>query len=167
MHTQVGFEATRFVEVRRRLIELYPEIDDETLADTLEGATNLQEALQALVRSAIEDECIAKALKERTDQMKCRLARLEARAVEKRRTAIETMQLASLTKLVAPDFTASVRLAPPAVEITDEWSLPGEFLVPQPSRPDRRALLDALVKGSSVPGAMLANRRLFLTVRTQ
>ncbi len=166
MNHMVVLEATRFSEIRRRLLELHPDLDDETLADTLEGATNLHEALSGLIRSALEDECFAKALKERSDAMRSRLARLEARASCKRMVAIETMQTANLKKLTQPDFTASVRTTPPAVSIIDEWALPAEFLVPQPARPDRRALLAALAGGATIPGAMLAEPKASLSVRS-
>ena len=35
-------ESTRFMELRRRLIEADPDIDETTLLDTLEGATDRQ-----------------------------------------------------------------------------------------------------------------------------
>jgi hypothetical protein len=38
-------EHHRFHELRRRLTEADPEIDETTLLDTLEGATNLNEAI--------------------------------------------------------------------------------------------------------------------------
>ncbi len=38
-------EHSRHSELRRRLIEADPEIDDTTLLDTLEGATNLSGAI--------------------------------------------------------------------------------------------------------------------------
>ena len=91
MNQQLQLERTRFVELRRRLLELHPDLDDQTLADTLEGATDFKEALAALIRSALEDECLAKALKERLDQMRGRLNRLEARASSKRQVAVENV----------------------------------------------------------------------------
>ena len=160
-------ERSRFIELRRRLLELYPDLDDQTLNDTLEGATNLREAMAALIRSAIEDETLAKALKERMEAMKGRLSRLEARASGKRVLVVENMQAADLQKLTEPDFTASVRTGPPSVEIVDEDLLPIDFLLPQPPKPDKRAILDAISKGAAIPGALLAKPKLSLSVRSQ
>ena len=160
-------EITRFTDLRRRLLELHPQIDEQTLADTLEGATNLREALEALVRSALEDECLAKALKERIETMRGRLGRLEARASSKRQVVVEGMSVADMSKIVAPDFTASVRTGPPGVEIVDESELPIDFLVPQAPKPDKRLILDALTRGTFVPGALLAQPKVSLAVRSQ
>jgi hypothetical protein len=156
-----------FIELRRRLLELHPQIDEQTLADTLEGATNLREALEALVRSALEDECLTKALRERIEAMRGRLARLEARAASKRQVVVEGMSVADMPKIVAPDFTASVRTGPPGVEIVDESELPIDFLVPQAPKPDKRLILDALTRGAPVPGALLAEPKVSLAVRSQ
>jgi hypothetical protein len=163
----ISAERTRFTELRRRLLELHPDLDEQTLADTLEGATDFKEALAALIRSALEDECLAKALKDRLDQMKGRLSRLEARASSKRQVAVENMEAADLRKLQEPDFTASVRIGPPSVTIVSEDELPIDYLMPQPPKPDKRAILEALSGGAFVPGAVLSNPKISLSVRSQ
>jgi hypothetical protein len=166
-HPQIKEEINKFLELRRRLTELYPDIDDQTLADTLEGATNLHEAIAALIRSALDDEDLVKALKERMSALRARLDRLDKRAAEKRRIACETMEAAQIRKLLEADFSASLRKGPPAVDITDETTIPMEFLIPQPHKPDRRGILEALIGGRQVPGAALSTPRSSLSVRSQ
>jgi hypothetical protein len=158
-------ERTHFLELRRRLLELYPDLDDQTLNDTLEGATNFREAIAALIRSAIEDETLSKALKERIETMRGRLARLEARASNKRLTAVESMLSADMQKLTFADFTASLRSGPPSIEILNEDKIPIDFLVPQPPKPDKRAILQALTQGAIIPGALLTEPKLSLSIR--
>lgn len=160
-------ERSRFVELRRRIVEEFPDVDDQTLADTLEGATDLHEALAALIRSALDDEVMIKALKERISTLRTRFDRLERRAAEKRHLACETMEVAHIRKLLEPDFTASLRQGPPAVDILDEAKLPPEFLILQAPKPDRRGILEALNGGASVPGAVLCVPRPSLSVRSQ
>ncbi len=160
-------ETNRFTELRRRLLELYPDLDDQTLADTLEGATNMKEALAALIRSALDDECIAKALKERVDTMKSRLSRIEARAVGKRQLALENMEATDIRKLAEPDFTASLRMSAAGVQIVDEDLLPLDFLLPQPPKPDKRAILEAMTRGETVPGAGFGEPKVSLSIRSQ
>ena len=59
------FEHTRYAELRRRLIEADPEIDQTPLLDTLEGATNLNEALGEVIRAARDEEALADSLRDR------------------------------------------------------------------------------------------------------
>jgi hypothetical protein len=164
---QIKDEINKFLELRRRLTELYPDLDDQTLSDTLEGATNLHEAIAALIRSALEDEDLVKALKERMSALRARLDRLDKRATEKRRVACETMEATQIRKLLEADFSASLRKGPPAVDIMDETTIPMEFLIPQPPKPDRRGILEALSGGRQVPGAALSTPRTSLSVRSQ
>ena len=163
----VHSETTRFAEVRRRLLELYPDLDDQTLADTLEGATNLREALAALIRSALEDEFMSKALKERIEIMRGRLSRIETRASQKRQIAIETMETTEVRKMTEADFTASLRTGPTSADIINELELLIDFLLPQPPKPDKRSILDALTAGQIVPGAQLGQPKISLSVRSQ
>src|SRR3954447_7336378 len=95
----ISLSRTRFVELRRRLLELHPDLDEQTLSDTLEGATDFREALAALVRSALDDECLCAALKARLEDMKARLARLQARSISKRQVAAENMLAADIDRL--------------------------------------------------------------------
>lgn len=55
---QVNTEVVRHRILRDRLVAEIPDIDAETLADTLEGITELREILAELVRSALEDEAL-------------------------------------------------------------------------------------------------------------
>src|SRR5829696_2227713 len=91
-------ELNRFTELRRRLIEADPEIDERTLADTLEGATNLKEAIGGIIRSALNDESLAEALGVRLVQMRERLDRIETTADRKRQVALAAMEEADIDK---------------------------------------------------------------------
>jgi len=58
----------------------FPEADEETLADTIEGASDLPQLLTAVLRSRLEDLSLAEALRRRLGVMRGRLERLEGRA---------------------------------------------------------------------------------------
>ena len=166
-HNTIALEFSNFVELRRRLLELYPDLDDQTLADTLEGATNLHEALGALIRSALDDEMMAGALKDRVATLRTRLDRFAKKAADKRQLACDTMERAQIRKLLEADFTASLRQGPASVDIVDESILPIDFLIPQPAKPDKRGILEALNGGVDVSGAVLCAARTSLTIRSQ
>ncbi|HSR49600.1 MAG TPA: hypothetical protein VLV83_02160 [Acidobacteriota bacterium] len=97
---------------RERLRAEFPDADDETLADTLEGLTDLNEQLGAVIRSALEDEALHGALKTRLSEMRARAARLAHRAEKKRALVGETMAQAALKRITLPDLTVSLRPRP-------------------------------------------------------
>jgi hypothetical protein len=164
---QMDAELNRFTELRRRLVEADPDIDERTLFDTLDGETNLQEAIGCVIRSALEDESLAAALKLRLEQMRERLERIETTADKKRQVALAAMEEAGIDKILEPDFTVSIRAAPSALLITNEQDIPEWFWIPQAPKLDKRRLLDTLKAGTAVMGAELANRRITLAVRTK
>ncbi len=76
-------ELTYHDYLREQIRNEFPDIDEETLADTLEGLTNLDEMLGAVVRSHLDDVAIAEALKSRMADMQDRLSRISKRADKK------------------------------------------------------------------------------------
>jgi hypothetical protein len=65
--------------LRHRLLGEHPDLDDETIRDTLEGITTLHELIAELIRSALFDEALQAALRTRLEEMRSRLARLAER----------------------------------------------------------------------------------------
>src|SRR5262245_2131129 len=160
-------ESITFEDLRRRILEADPDIDEKTLFDTLDGATNLDEAIVAVIRSGLDDEALAKALRARIENMRQRLNRIELTAEAKREAALNAMERADMIKLTAPDFTASIRINPPSLLITSEAEIPQDFWVPRPPKLNKKGLLDAINSGWGVPGATLSNSKISLTIRTK
>ena len=160
-------ELQGYAVLRTRLLAEVPDLDAETLADTLEGLTDLREMLAELIRSALEDEALAVGLSTRLSDMKARLERFETRAKRKRQLALKTMGEADMAKLEQPDFTASLRQAAPALEVVAEDKIPAAYWKPQPFKLDRQGLLQALKSGTAIDGACLAPPQQCLSVRTK
>ena len=150
---------TLHAELRRRLIESEPDLDETTLADTLEGITDLNEAIAEVVRSALLDAAYIAGLKQRIDEMRERLDRLELRHERKRAAVLDAMEAAGIAKITEPDFTVTLKASPPSVCITDETAIPEWFWIPQPAKLDKRALLETLKAGTGITGAELSNRQ--------
>lgn len=153
--------------LRERLASEFPDVDEETLSDTVEGMTDLAEMLAAVVRSHLDDVSMANALKERISTMQTRLSRLEERSRRKRELVASTMQRANVKKICEPDFTASLRNTPPAVILTEEDKIPSEYWKPQSPKLDRQSLLATLREGQPVPGAILGNGGSTVSVRVK
>ena len=141
MRGQLTVEASKYQLLRQRLLADYPNLDEETVADTLEGITDLHEMIAAVIRSALVDEALHAGLRFRVDDMRERLSRLELRASKKRQLALEAMTEVGLTKLEQPDFTASARAGSPALVVIAEEKIPEAYWLPQPPKLDRQAIL--------------------------
>jgi hypothetical protein len=160
-------EVQRHQLLREKLSQRFPDADDETLRDTLEGITDLHEMIAAVIRSALVDEALHAGLRFRLEDMKERLSRLELRASKKRLLALEAMTEVGLTRLEQPDFTASTRAGSPALVVVAEDHIPEAYWLPQPPKLDRQAILRELKVGTEIPGAQMSNPQPVLMVRTK
>jgi len=160
-------ELQLYQRLRERLLEHLPDVDDETVRDTLEGITDLHEMIAAVIRSALVDEALHAGLRFRLDDMKQRLSRLELRAGKKRQIALEAMAETGLTRLHQSDFTASARAGTPALVVIAEDRIPEAYWLPQPPKLDRQAILGELKRGIEIPGAQVSNPKPVLSVRTK
>lgn len=142
--------------------------DEEALADTLEGISDLDTAIAAIVHSMEEDEAMVVGCEIRMGELKERANRFQHRIESKRRLLAEVMERAGLPKVKAPDFTISLKPVPPSVIITDPTRLPADYLVtPEPPapRPDKALIKKALSEGYEIPGATLGNGGLGISIR--
>jgi hypothetical protein len=160
-------ESLKYQKLKRCLQTHFESLDDETLADTLEGITDLHEMIAVVIRSALVDEALRAGLRGRLDEMKERLSRLEVRSSKKRELALHAMSEAGLAKLEQPDFTASTRAGSPALIVVSEQTIPNAYWLPQPPKLDRQGLLGELKRGAAIPGAELSNSKPVLMVRTK
>ena len=157
MHSPLKKSLFHHRYLRERLEAAFPDADEETLMDTLEGMTSLTDSLAELLRSSQEDQSLASALRGRMSDMQARCGRFEERARKKRELVCTVMEEAELKKLTEPDFTVSLRPARAPLMIIDEDAIPGDYWKPQPAKLDRMGLISALTSGRDIAGAVLGN----------
>src|SRR6202049_563081 len=80
MRPDLRHNLAEYQYLRERLKADFPDADEPTLGDTLEGLSTLPEALAAVVRSYLDDLALAAALGLRIGDMQERLGRIEQRA---------------------------------------------------------------------------------------
>lgn len=164
---QLTFATATYRALRDRIRAHDPQIDEQTLADTVEGLTDLHEILAAIVRAALADEAMATGLKCRIADMQDRLVRLQDRAAKRRQIAKDAMIELDLKKLSAPDFTASIRPGMPALVVLNEDAVPKTYWEPGEPRLRRQVLASDLKGGAEIAGATLSNPEPVLSVRTR
>src|SRR5262245_5314083 len=97
------FATINYRSIRERVRAEEPQIDEQTLADTVEGLTDVHEIITAIVRGALTDETLANGLKSRIAEMEDRRDRLQGRALKRRQIVKEVMLELDLKKITAPD----------------------------------------------------------------
>ena len=161
------FSTIHYRTIRDRIRAEDPSIDEQALADTVEGLTDLHEIIAAIVRAALADEALASGLKVRIAEMQDRLERLQDCAAKRRQIAKDVMVELDLKKITAPDFTVSIRTGMPALLVLDEATVPSIYWEPREPRLNRQELLSDLKGGADINGVALSNPETVLSVRTR
>jgi hypothetical protein len=156
------------VPAHRAIVEAiraaFPDETEESLADTIEGESDLPGAVVAVLRAALEREAQAKAIKdELIARLLYRAHRLEDGAKSLRAAALQAMQEAGLPKIQAIDMSVSVGRGKPRVIITDTDLVPDWACIIK-REPSKAAISKVLATGTDVPGVTLGNPQPFLTI---
>lgn len=144
----------------RRLESL--NLDDETIADTLEGESSALEAKIADYGFVIRNR------RSFSDEIEAEIERLQARLkAERSRVAkieawlLSNMQACGITEIECPVFKISVKQNPESVVVLNEQEIPAEYMrVPEvktpTAQPDKILIKAALKAQIDIPGCRLA-----------
>lgn len=164
----MAFALRRETEAARTLLASMADVlgdDAELAADTIEGETNLQEAMASAVARIAAIDAMTEGIRTAQDKLAARKARLEKQCDMIREGLAVALEVAGMKKLETPLATISLRATQPKVEVVDESAIPAKFWKPQDPRLDRKAVLDALKAKEDVPGAMLSNGGMAASIR--
>ena len=139
-------------------------LDPDLLLDTMEGETSLLDIVDALLLSELADAAHVEALKEAKSTLDARKQRYEARQATRRALIEQAMMLLERKKLERPTATLSLSERAPTVKVEDESAIPSRFFTSKPVL-DLVAVKDAVKSGEDVPGAILTNGSVSLTIR--
>lgn len=154
-------------EAYRNLQELLE--DDNTditaIQDTLEA---IEEEINAkceniakLIRTLEAQE---KLLKEEEERLARRRKTLESKREWLKKYTMQQLEAAGIDKIRGALFTITLQMNPPAVEIVDEEifmrACEGtKYLIPQPPKINKKAILEDIKAGFEVPGVVLRQEK--------
>ena len=125
-----------------------PEVDDDVLADTLEGIDGeLEVKADGYARVMRQMDADAKAIKAEEERLYARRKSLENRSAWLKQRLQDVMELTGKTKFKTELFSFGIQKNPPKVVITDESRIGHDYLIPQPPKVDAKAIKDALNDG--------------------
>lgn len=159
-------EATKALMAGLRAIDAAD--DAEVVADSIEGETQLLEAIDAALAEIDDTEVLVAGLKTKEQQFSERRRAMEERVKRFRALLEQAMAIAEAETLRRPVATLTLRKTPPTVQVDDEGAVPSRFFVEQPTpapKLDKAALKAALDAKEAVPGASLSNGGVSLTIR--
>jgi seryl-tRNA synthetase len=137
------------------LLEAIEEGQDFSLAlEQLEGEINEKVENIAKVIKSIDAQ--VKVIKDEEKRLADRRKAMEAEAERLKDYTFTTLQNAGLSKIKGSLLTVSLQNNKPSV-VVDETELADEWLIPQPPKPDKARLYEALKEGKVIPGATLQN----------
>lgn len=149
--------ASELAQTAAKLAEL--DLDEQTIADTLEGELAPFEAkANAVACVAANLDAEASAYAEHAKKSGERAKALSGRADHLRGYLLANMQTAGVSEIKYPGMVLKLQNNPPSVEVLDERQIPTEFMrtpAPPPAAPDKKAIAEALKAGADVPGAKL------------
>jgi hypothetical protein len=142
------------------------EVDEQLKLSTLEGETELNEIVSALLAENEDDEGMIDQIKGQIDVRRARIGRLETRVEARKKAIVSLMDCAHITKLPLPEATVSLRTLFGRPKVVDADALPAAFVIETVVRkPDLDAIATAVENGANIPGVVMTNGGASLSVR--
>ena len=156
-------------ELRRIMDDIDECQDDDAVKALMDEAfaagqdiQNKAEAYVRVLRNLQTDIDAVKAETERLDAMRHR----REKAVERlKENVLFAMNAAAINKIDTPLGKWSIRTTPWAVTITDEAQIDARFLIPQPPKVDRKAILDEFKKTGEAFNGVEFSQHDYVTLR--
>jgi len=117
----------------------------ESLEDKVENTAKVVKSLEADIAAIQQEE---KRLKERRQVLETKIDSIKNYLKEQ-------LELAGIDKVKRPTITVSIQKNPPSVKVIDEKLIPSSFMIQQEPKLDKKAILQNLKEGKTVPGVEL------------
>lgn len=146
-----------YQSIKARILSEYDDLDEETLADTIDGEMEVspEDLIVRWLLEAEEAKADAEAIASLIAKYQTRKERRMHLAQARREMAQSMMAACEIKSIKRPEMTVSRGQAAPKVIVTDESMLPPHLMTVK-TYPDKAAIKDALQYGR-VDGAHLSN----------
>lgn len=141
--------------------------DEDTIRDTLEGETNLDGIIRALILSIDEDKVMVDGLTARIKELSERKTRFDTRIEAKRTLIAQAMEIAEWKSKELDIATVSLAKGRQGLRILEEADIPAAYWKAGKPTLDRTALLNDMKENVKVEGAELSNGAPVLTIRNR
>ena len=139
-----------------QLLEMADDMESDALVDTLEALQGeIEEKAENIAKLVKNLEADAKIIKEEEQRLAERRRAIEAKVERLKAYLQQQLEVAGLQKVKRPTITVAIQNNPPSVEIADEKLIPSEFMIPQPAKIDKKAILERLKNGEEIPGCSI------------
>lgn len=129
-----------------------PDMDDQVIADTLEGLSGeIEIKADGYARVIKQMDADSKAIKAEEERLYNRRKSLENRISYLKNRLQYAMELIGFTKIKTELFNIGIQKNPAKVVIDDPKKVPAEYLIPQDPKIDTAALKEALKDSDESP----------------
>lgn len=163
LYEQIGLAT----EIREHL-KLMAVEDEELIADTFEGQTDIYECMDWLLRKIANEATMQEAIAARMTALQKRKLSASTREASWRSILQKAMEATGLKTVKRPEATITLAPKPIGLEVIQEELIPDDYFVIETIRKlDKKKLKEALVDhGLVVAGVTLDNGGISLRIRT-
>ena len=160
-HAQLGYRAQILNETIQSLRDLCADddgsLDNELLADMVEGETNLEGFVSAALEQIANDNGMSATLSTRIKDMQARKKRFDERMAKVRGLVGFLMLESETKKLELPEATVSAKYADAKIHVTDESLIPSKYWVVPDPKLDAATLRKDALRRAKAAGAIEEN----------
>ena len=144
---------------------LVVETEEEIRAALADEGVSVESIMSALGRAALDAKIYVELISQRMADLRARQDRAERRVEAIRASLLQAMQQLGFSVYGDPEFSASWRMGPPPIHVTDIDALP-DICVRTVREPNKRAIRDMMAV-APVPGVAVGNSQPVLTLRSK
>ena len=143
-----------------QLLEMLEEGENEAITNTLEAIQeDIEDKAENIAKIIRTLDADVNVLKEEEKRMADRRRSLENKRDYLKEYLQQQLEFAGLQKIKRPTLTVAIQNNPPSVEVLDETLIPSHYMIPQPSKVDKKSILSLLKDGQNIPGVEMKQSR--------